>query len=82
VRKNIETLTINGLLFENKVASMPRTSTFHPAIGSNTIARWHAQENLCQWFIGTGGFGWWSWGDLNPRPQAFFAQIYMFSGLI
>jgi len=24
---------------------------------------------------------WWSWGDLNPRPQAFFAQIYMFSGL-
>ena len=21
-------------------------------------------------------------GDLNPRPQAFFAQIYMFSGLI
>jgi hypothetical protein len=25
---------------------------------------------------------WWSWGDLNPRPQAFFAQIYMFSGLI
>ncbi len=25
---------------------------------------------------------WWSWGDLNPRPQAFVAQIYMFSGLI
>ncbi len=25
---------------------------------------------------------WWSWGDLNPRPQAFFEQIYMFSGLI
>ena len=25
---------------------------------------------------------WWSWGDLNPRPQAFFGQIYMFSGLI
>jgi len=24
---------------------------------------------------------WWSWGDLNPRPQAFFAQIYMFSDL-
>ena len=24
---------------------------------------------------------WWSWGDLNPRPQAFFGQIYMFSGL-
>ena len=24
---------------------------------------------------------WWSWGDLNPRPQAIFAQIYMFSGL-
>ena len=26
--------------------------------------------------------GWWSWGDLNPRPQALFGQIYMFSGLI
>ena len=25
---------------------------------------------------------WWSWGDLNPRPQAFIAQIYMFSDLI
>ena len=25
---------------------------------------------------------WWSWGDLNPRPQAFFGQIYMFSGLV
>ena len=25
---------------------------------------------------------WWSWGDLNPRPQAFFAQFYMFSDLI
>ena len=25
---------------------------------------------------------WWSWGDLNPRPQAIFEQIYMFSGLV
>lgn len=25
---------------------------------------------------------WWSWGDLNPRPQAFFEQFYMFSDLI
>jgi hypothetical protein len=25
---------------------------------------------------------WWSWGDLNPRPQAILEQIYMFSGLI
>jgi len=24
----------------------------------------------------------WSWGDLNPRPQAFTAQFYMFSELI
>lgn len=24
---------------------------------------------------------WWSWGDLNPRPQAFVAQIYMLSDL-
>ena len=25
--------------------------------------------------------GWWSWRELNPRPQAFIEQIYMFSGL-
>ena len=25
---------------------------------------------------------WWSWRELNPRPQAFFRQIYMLSGLI
>ena len=25
---------------------------------------------------------WWSWRELNPRPQAFVRQIYMFSGLI
>jgi len=25
---------------------------------------------------------WWSWGDLNPRPQAIVAQFYMFSDLI
>ena len=25
---------------------------------------------------------WWSWGDSNPRPQAFFAQFYMCSRLI
>ena len=24
---------------------------------------------------------WWSWRDLNPRPQIFHAQFYMFSGL-
>jgi len=25
---------------------------------------------------------WWSWGDLNPRPQTFFEQFYMCSRLI
>ena len=25
---------------------------------------------------------WWSWRELNPRPQAFFRQIYMLSFLI
>lgn len=30
------------------------------------------------WALGV----WWSWRDLNPRPQAIFEQIYMFSGLI
>ena len=25
---------------------------------------------------------WWSWRELNPRPQAFIGQTYMFSGLI
>ena len=29
-----------------------------------------------------GLLDWWSWRDLNPRPQAIFEQIYMFSGLI
>ena len=24
---------------------------------------------------------WWSWRELNPRPQAFVEQIYMFSAL-
>ena len=26
--------------------------------------------------------GWWSWRELNPRPQAFLGQIYMFSVLV
>jgi hypothetical protein len=25
---------------------------------------------------------WWSWRDLNPRPQVFFVQFYMCSRLI
>jgi len=25
---------------------------------------------------------WWSWGELNPRPQVFFVQFYMCSRLI
>jgi hypothetical protein len=25
---------------------------------------------------------WWSWRELNPRPQAFFVQFYMCSRLI
>jgi hypothetical protein len=25
---------------------------------------------------------WWSWRELNPRPQAFFEQFYMCSRLI
>ena len=25
---------------------------------------------------------WWSWRDLNPRPQAFFEQFYMCSRLV
>ena len=25
---------------------------------------------------------WWSWRDLNPRPQIFLVQIYMLSSLI
>ena len=29
-----------------------------------------------------GFLNWWSWGDLNPRPQAFFAQFYMCSRLV
>ena len=29
-----------------------------------------------------GFWYWWSWGDSNPRPQAFFEQFYMCSRLI
>jgi hypothetical protein len=25
---------------------------------------------------------WWSWGELNPRPQAFVGQVYTLSWLI
>jgi len=32
--------------------------------------------------VGVDHSRWWSWGDLNPRPQAFIAQFYMFSDLI
>jgi len=30
------------------------------------------------WFLGK----WWSWRELNPRPQAFFIRFYMLSLLI
>ena len=30
----------------------------------------------------TPGGDWWSWRDLNPRPQAFSEQFYMCSRLI
>lgn len=30
---------------------------------------------------GLGFCDWWSWRELNPRPQALFGQIYMFSVL-
>lgn len=33
------------------------------------------RECLCKFY-------WWSWGDLNPRPQIFHAQFYMLSALI
>ena len=32
-------------------------------------------------YLGGRWLWWWSWGDLNPRPQAFFAQFYMCSRL-
>ena len=32
-------------------------------------------------FIGVARERWWSWRELNPRPQAFYEQFYMFSGL-
>lgn len=39
------------------------------------------QEAIVAVRCGAAG-NWWSWRDLNPRPQAFSAQIYMFSRLI
>ncbi len=35
----------------------------------------YVPSGLYRWY-------WWSWGDLNPRPQAFFEQFYMCSRLI
>jgi len=32
--------------------------------------------------VGFSQENWWSWRELNPRPQAFVGQIYMFSALI
>ena len=45
---------------------------------ANTGALGRKKPNRNGWALDK----WWSWGDLNPRPQAFFEQIYMFSGLI
>ena len=33
-------------------------------------------------WTGVAFLEWWSWGDLNPRPQTFFEQFYMCSRLI
>ena len=45
-----------------------------------TVTFFEAKESPTEnsWALGV----WWSWRDLNPRPQAIFEQIYMFSGLI
>ncbi len=50
---------------------------FKPFVISNSLAKKTAKCNA----LAVTGY-WWSWGDLNPRPQALFGQIYMFSGLI
>ena len=44
------------------------------------MATWGQRKNPSPKGWGCGN--WWSWGDLNPRPQAFFAQFYMCSRLI
>jgi len=35
------------------------------------------KTNSCE----LGFMNWWSWGELNPRPQAVFVQFYMLSQL-
>jgi len=45
-------------------------------IGESGIIKKSQLENQLAFLI------WWSWGDLNPRPQAFFEQFYMCSRLI
>ena len=53
-------------------------ATDRPDTRANTGALGRKKPNRNGWALDK----WWSWGDLNPRPQAIFEQIYMFSGLI
>jgi hypothetical protein len=44
---------------------------------------WHKEKS--RQVLKLGGLDasvWWSWRDLNPRPQAFFEQFYMCSRLV
>jgi hypothetical protein len=53
-------------------------------------ARWHPSGSQTDGFrsiailvlIRVDRLVWWSWRELNPRPQAFFAQFYMCSRLV
>ena len=72
---------------KNKCQSYP---TIYPTLDRHVMAEygnsWQEKTPLSSRETGFVKFrsyrNWWSWGDLNPRPQAFFEQIYMFSGLI
>jgi hypothetical protein len=50
------------------------------------VGRWWFMGNRLEFAIPNsdelGIVYWWSWRDLNPRPQAFFVRIYMFSVLV
>ena len=66
----------------------PKKQQKQPTANSQLLPAWtsrlFAKEKGHQGMIPSGLCHrvWWSWGDLNPRPQAFFVQFYMCSRLI
>ena len=67
------------------MAAQQATAVQNAAARPRNLRQKESDKKKAARMFHTGGFfavGWWSWGDLNPRPQAFFEQFYMCSRLI